>query len=165
MKTTNLLLGLLIALSVFNACSNQPEIKWQSQLSQDEKDIISKEIIEVSNKWINDNNDMNPDHIITFWSKSPDLRFAENGVFFANLDSMHSTLKNIYSNTASMNVEWLNRDIIPISNYIALMSGEFKFKLEFKDGSNWEDTIAFTGVFTKENKQWNLIQGHESSKK
>jgi len=84
--------------------------------------------------------------------------------FFANRDAIHATLQNFYQNTTTMNVQWLNREIKPMSPSTALMSGEFQFMLEFSDGSNWKGTNAFTGVFIKDNEEWSLIQGHESVK-
>lgn len=162
MKKTVLLVLFLVG--VLHSCTNQAKQAKSNQLTENLKSQISNEIMEVSNQWIKDNKALNADKAINFWSTSPELRFAENGEFFANRDSIHSTLIDFYLNTSSMNVEWLNRDIIPLSVSTAMMSGEFKFKLEFKDGSNWQGTNAFTGVFTKENEKWSLVQGHESVK-
>ena len=159
----NVLLVLFLV-GALQACTNQAEQAKSNQLTENLKRQISNEIMEVSNQWIEDNKALNADKAINFWSTSPELRFAENGEFFVNRDSIHSTLKNFYLNTRSMNVEWLNRDIKPLSVSTAMISGEFQFKLEFKDGSNWHGTNAFTGVFIKENEKWSLIQGHESVK-
>lgn len=153
------ILILLIALFGVFSCRNQSKM-----LTQEEKDAIKSEIMTISDQWITDNNNMDADAAIHFWSTSPELRFAENGDFFANRDSIHSTLKNFYANTESMDVKWLNRDIRPLTSSIALMSGEFQFNLRFKDGSSWQGTNAFTGVFINEINKWSLIQGHESVK-
>lgn len=158
-KTYFLLFATILLIGVFS-CTNQNNVP----LTQEEKKEITSEIMAVSNQWIADNNNMDADAAIQFWSTSPELRFAENGEFFANRDSIHSTLKNFYANTESMNVKWLNRQVQSLNNSTALMSGKFQFNLEFKDGSSWQGTNAFTGVFIKENEKWSLIQGHESVK-
>jgi len=152
MKLNTLLLGLFIVV-ILQSCTNKQM-----------KNQISSEIMEVSNQWINGNKNLNADKAIQFWSNSPDLRFAENGQFFANRDSIYATLNNYYSITNTLNVEWLNRKISPLSNSTALMSGEFHFSLNFKDGSSWQGTNAFTGVFIKENGEWSLIQGQETTR-
>jgi len=163
MKLNTLLLGLFIVV-ILQSCTNKAEQTSSNQLSEQMKNQISSEIMEVSNQWINGNKNLNADKAIQFWSNSPDLRFAENGQFFANRDSIYATLNNYYSITNTLNVEWLNRKISPLSNSTALMSGEFHFRLNFKDGSSWQGTNAFTGVFIKENGEWSLIQGQETTR-
>lgn len=162
MKKNNLLLGLFIVV-VLQSCTNQTEQSSSNQLTEQMKNQISSEIMEVSNQWISGNNNMDADKAIKFWSKSPELRFAENGRFFANRDSLYATLNYYYSIANALNAEWLDRKIRPISNSTALMSGEFHFKMNLKDGSNWQGTNAFTGVFIKENGEWSLIQGQETT--
>ena len=158
MKSTNLLL-IIIALVLFSCTNNS-----KAPLTQEEKNAITAEIMAVSDQWITDNKNMDADAAIHFWSTSPELQFAENGEFFANRDSMLLFLRGVYSQTSSMDVKWLNREVQPLTHSIALMSGKFQFKLGFKDGSSWQGTNAFTGVFIKENEKWSLIQGHESTK-
>jgi hypothetical protein len=150
---------LIIALFAFYSCTNQSH----APLTQEEKNAITSEIMTVSNQWIDDNKNMDADAAIRFWSTSPELRFAENGEFFANRDSIQSTLHNYYAQTTSMNVKWLDRDVRVLTKSIALMAGKFQFNIVFGDESNWQGTNAFTGVFIKENEKWSLIQGHEST--
>lgn len=121
MRTKIFLLGLFIVV-ILQSCTNKAEQTSSNQLSEQMKNQISSEIIEVSNQWINGNKNLNADKAIQFWSNSPDLRFAENGQFFANRDSIYATLNNYYSITNTLNVEWLNRKISPLSNSTALMS-------------------------------------------
>ena len=153
-----ILILLLVLFGVFSCTdiSNAP-------LNQEEKNAITSEIMTVSNQWIDDNKNMDADAAIRFWSTSPELRFAENGEFFANRDSIQSTLHNYYAQTTSMNVKWLDRDVRVLTKSIALMAGKFQFNIVFGDESNWQGTNAFTGVFIKENEKWSLIQGHEST--
>jgi hypothetical protein len=153
-----ILILLLVLFSVFSCTdiSNAP-------LNQEEKNAITSEIMTVSNQWIDDNKNMDADAAIRFWSTSPELRFAENGEFFANRDSIQSTLHNYYAQTTSMNVKWLDRDVRVLTKSIALMAGKFQFNIVFGNESNWQGTNAFTGVFIKENEKWSLIQGHEST--
>jgi len=81
MKKINLFLGLLIAVAL-QSCTIQDEQASSNQLTEKLKSQIIAEITEVSNQWINDNKDLDADKAINFWSKSPELRFAENGEFF-----------------------------------------------------------------------------------
>jgi uncharacterized protein YchJ len=63
-----------------------------------------------------------------------------------------------------MDVEWLQRTVMPLTTNLAAMAGSFHFKLQFMNDEIMEDTTAFTGLFIKKNNKWSLIQGHESFK-
>jgi uncharacterized protein YchJ len=63
-----------------------------------------------------------------------------------------------------MNVEWMQRVVVPLSLNAATMSGIFHFKATFKSGEIFEGTVMFTGVFVRKNNKWVLIHGQESLK-
>lgn len=149
---------------IIAACNTHHENSGELVLNDEEREIIITEVMAVSSKWIDDNNAMDPDRAVEFWSTSPDLRFAELGEFFANRDSIHATLKNYYDFTRSMDVRWLSRDVRPVAKNIALLSGKFHYKLVFENDDIFEGTNAFTGTLMKNNGKWSLIQGHESTK-
>ena len=160
MKNYYLLAFAIFVLIIFKACT-KPQTP-HNKLTPEEITGITSEIIAVSDQWITDNKNMDADAAIQFWSTSPKMRFAENGEFFANRDSVLSTVRHFYTQTSSMDVKWLNREVLPLTKTLALLSGNFHFKLGFKDESTWEGTNAFTGVFIHENGKWSLIQAHES---
>ncbi|KJF45586.1 nuclear transport factor 2 family protein [Draconibacterium sediminis] len=161
----NLRIISILSFILFVTACNSPQVKTDDgTLNDQEKETIIAEVMAVSSKWIDDNNAMDPDRAIEFWSTSDDLRFAEFGDFFANRDSIHSTLKNYYASSRSMDVKWLSRDVRPLAKKIALLSGKFKFKLEFQNDTVFEGINAFTATMIKEEGKWSLIQGHESTK-
>jgi Calcium/calmodulin dependent protein kinase II Association. len=105
---------------------------------------------------------MNPDKAIELWDSSKELMFAENGAFFPDRDSIYNYLKEL--TTTSMNVEWKNRTVLPLSQNSASMSGNFKAHAVFKSGEVFDIDSKFTGVFVRKNGNWVLIHGHESFK-
>lgn len=132
-------------------------------LSADQKSVLVKEIMEFTDNWARNNMNRDADKVIEFWSESPDLRFAENGIFFTNLDSIHSFLKGFYANTKAMEVEWKERFVLPIKEDVACLSGFFRFRATFNSGEIFEGVNAFTAVFTKKEGKWSVINGHESA--
>lgn len=132
-------------------------------LTSAQQSVIVKEIMDLTDTWARNNINMDADKVIKFWDVSPDLRFAENGIFFANLDSMYAFLKGFYTNTTNMEVEWKERFVLPIRNDVACMSGIFRFKATFKSGDVFEGQTAFTALFIKKEGKWAVINGHESA--
>ncbi|WP_321372271.1 nuclear transport factor 2 family protein [uncultured Draconibacterium sp.] len=158
------IIAIAVLMVITTACNSNQVNSREEILSSEEKENIISEVMAVSSKWIADNNAMDPDRAIEFWSTSPDLRFAEFGEFFVNRDSIHSTLKSYYDFTRNMDVKWLSRDVRPIAQNIALLSGKFQFKMEFDNDEVFEGINAFTATMIKEEGKWSLIQGHESTK-
>jgi len=162
MKTRLILSVILIA---FISCQREAKKNIQNCSFNKEDSIrIVQEIIKTSDVWAEANSNKNADNAIEFWDSSTDMKYAENGVFFANRDSIHSVIKNYYKQTKSLNVEWLQRTVMPLATNLAAMSGSFHFKLQFMNDEILEDTTAFTGLFIKNNNNWSLLQGHESFK-
>jgi hypothetical protein len=158
---TRFILSIIIIVVI--SCQNETNKNIQNcSINREDSIMIVQEIIKTSDVWAEANINMNPDKAVEFWSSSPDLKYAENGAFFANKDSIHSVLRNYYRQTKSMNVEWLHRTVLPLTTNLAAMSGSFHFKLQFIGGEIFEDTTAFTSLFIKKNNNWSLIQGHES---
>ncbi|MBN1790412.1 MAG: nuclear transport factor 2 family protein [Bacteroidales bacterium] len=143
--------------------SCKPEVENTNVFTAEQKALVTNEIMEVSDKWVQNNIHKNPDSIVTFWSNSPDMYFAEDGVFFDNRETIHSFLTGFYENTDTMHVEWLERRINPISDEVASLAGKFRFRAKFKSGDVHEGKVAFTAVFTRENGAWSIINGHESA--
>jgi len=141
----------------------KPEVENTNDFTEEQKALVIKEIMKVSDKWVQNNINKNPDSIVTFWSNSPDMYFAEDGVFFDNRETIHSFLTGFYENTDTMHVEWLERRVNPISNEVASLAGKFRFRAKFKSGDVHEGKVAFTAVFTHENGAWSIVNGHESA--
>ena len=166
----NLIPFLLISIVVITACQpkNTPVTvntgTYSDDLSLAEKDSVTKDIMELTSNWVNANIEMDAGKAIEFWDNSADLMFAENGAFFPDRDSIYSYLKGFYQSTTSMNVEWKQRVVVPLSLNAASMSGYFQFKATFKSGEIFEGTVMFTGVFVRKNHKWALIHGQESLK-
>jgi len=163
MKKLNLLIFLLsmLLMNVFWSCNQ--EANNTDVFDDTQKKAIEQEIIKLSDAWVTNNVNMEPDSIVEFWDNSPDLIFAENGMFFTNRDSIHLFLKGFYSNTDNMEVEWIERSIIPIKTDVASMKGKFRFKASLKSGEVFEGKNVFTAVFVKKDNKWVLINGHESA--
>ena len=156
---------LSVILIVMISCQREANKNIQNcSVSKDDSIRIVQEILKTSDEWAEANSNKNVDNAIEFWDSSTDMKYAENGLFFANRDSIHSVIKNYYKQTKSMNVEWLQRTVMPLTTNLAAMSGSFHFKLQFMNDEILEDTTAFTGLFIKKNDNWTLIQGHESFK-
>jgi hypothetical protein len=166
MKTKNFINGLvlLITIGFIQSCSDkgQKTGNYQDDLSAEQKTAITNEILDLTTNWVNANDSMSADKAIQLWDSTSDLRFAENGEFFANRDSIYSFLKGFYSNTTSMEIRWLDREVIPLSMNAATMSGSFHFKAMFRGDGSHEDTVMYTGVFVRKDNKWVLINGHES---
>ena len=161
---------LLISFVAFTACQpKNAQVKvntgtYSDDLSLAEKDSVTKDIMELTTNWVNANIDMDAGKAIEFWDNSPDLMFAENGAFFPDRDSIYSYIKGFYQSTTSMNLEWKQRVVVPLSLNAASMSGIFQFKATFKSGEIFEGTVIFTGVFVRKSNKWALIHGQESLK-
>ncbi|MDF1546842.1 MAG: nuclear transport factor 2 family protein [Bacteroidales bacterium] len=162
MKKLELLIFLtfILIMNAFWACNDKANNTIV--FNEATKKAIEQEIIKLSDAWVANNVNMKPDLIVDFWDNSPDLIFAENGMFFTNRDSIHEFLEGFYSNTDKMEVEWLERSIIPLTSDVASMKGKFRFKASFKSGEVFEGKNVFTAVFLKKNNKWVLINGHES---
>jgi hypothetical protein len=90
--------------------------------------------------------------------------FAENGEFFPNRDSIYSFLKSFYQSTTSMDLQWKQRVVVPLSLNSASMAGYFHAIAKFKEGDPFEINSMFTGTFVRKDNKWVLIQGQESYK-
>lgn len=168
MKNLSILTGLIILL-VFVTCSscvNNDQIigNYSNDLSDDSKTAITNEIMDLTTNWANAHNSMDPDKAIELWDSSPDLMFAENGEFFPNRDSIYSFLKSFYETTTSMDVQWKQRVVVPLSLNSASMAGYFHAIAKFKEGDPFEINSMFTGIFVRKNNKWVLLQGQESYK-
>ncbi len=62
-----------------------------------------------------------------------------------------------------MEVEWLERNIIPLTDDVASMKEKFRFKASLKSGEVFEGKNVFIAVFLKKENKWVLIIGHESA--
>lgn len=155
------LLILSIILSIMYAC--KPAVENANVFTEKQKALVTKEIMKVTDIWVQNNINKNPDSIVTFWSSSPDMYFAEDGVFFDNRVTIHSFLSGFYENTDTMHVEWLERRVNPINNEVASLAGKFRFRAKFKSGDVHGGKVAFTAVFIRENGAWSIINGHESA--
>lgn len=168
MKTIHYFTGIFLTFSMIIISSCQNSIPSSNNFSDDlssvAKQQITSEILELTQNWTNAHNSMNADKAIELWDSSNDLMFAENGEFFPGRDSIYNYLKEFYKTTKSMNVEWKNRAVIPLSQNSAAMSGNFKAHAIFKSGDVFDIDSKFTGVFVRKNGNWVLIHGHESFK-
>ncbi len=168
MKNLSILTGLFILL-VFLTCTscknNDQKIGiYSNDLSADSKTAITNEIMDLTTNWANAHSSMDPDKAIELWDSSTDLMFAENGEFFPNRDSIYSFLKSFYNSTISMDLQWKQRVVVPLSLNSASMAGYFHAIAKFKEGDPYEINSMFTGVFVRKNNKWVLIQGQESYK-
>jgi len=148
------------------SCQNKTPVSdsFSNDTSSTSKAQITAEILELTQSWANAHNSMNPDKAIELWDSSKDMMFAENGEFFPDRDSVYNYLKEFYKTTTSMNVEWKQRAVIPLSQNSASMSGNFNAHAVFKSGEVFDINSKFTGVFVRKNGKWVLIHGHESFK-
>lgn len=168
MKNLSNLTGLFILL-VFVSCpscvNNDPKIgNFSNDLSADSKTAITNEIMDLTTNWASAHSSMDPDKAIELWDSSPDLMFAENGEFFPNRDSIYSFLKSFYQSTTSMDLQWKQRVVVPLSLNSASMAGYFHAIAKFREGDPFEINSMFTGTFVRKNNKWVLIQGQESYK-
>jgi hypothetical protein len=160
---TRLILSVILIIMI--SCQREANKNIQNcSVSKDDSIRIVKEITKTSDEWAEANSNKNADKAIEFWDSSPNMKYAENGEFFENKDSIHSVIKNYYKQTKSLDVEWLHRTVMPLTTNLAAMSGSFHFKLQFMHDEILEDTTSFTGLFIKNNNNWSLLQGHESFK-
>lgn len=162
MKTKILLLSFLVLLFLSQSCMrSRPN---EMVLSDENKQIITNEILDLTNNWADSHINMDADKAIELWYNSDSLMFAENGAFFPDRDSIYNYLKTFYSQTKSMNVQWEKRVIVPLSWNTASLSGNFKFKAVFNSNDVFEENSMFTGIFIKQRNKWVLLHGQESFK-
>lgn len=168
MKHSIYLIGIVLTflMFVFASCQNHAPVSnnFSDDTPPSSKSLIINEILELTKNWADAHNSMNPDKAIELWDSSKDLMFAENGEFFPDRDSIYNYLKEFYKTTISMNVEWKDRIVIPLSQNSASMSGNFNAHAVFKAGEVFDINSKFTGVFVRKNGKWVLIHGHESFK-
>lgn len=168
MKNFTYFLGALtiILIAVTTSCKNDEQKigNYSEDLSIESKVAITNEIMDLTTNWVNAHNNMDADKAAELWDSSSDLMFAENGMFFANWDSIYTYLKNFYTTTTSMDVEWKQRVVVPLSMNSACMSGYFHAIAKFKSGDSFDINSMFTGVFVRKDNKWVLIHGHESVK-
>lgn len=168
MKNFTYFLGALtiILIAVTSSCKNDEQKigNYSEDLSLESKVAITNEIMDLTTNWVNAHNNMDADKAAELWDSSSDLMFAENGMFFANWDSIYTYLKNFYTTTTSMDVEWKQRVVVPLSMNSACMSGYFHAIAKFKSGDSFDINSMFTGVFVRKDNKWVLIHGHESVK-
>jgi len=100
---------------------------------------------------------------LEMYDASSELMFAENGVFYANRDSLYHYMINYRSMEKSYEFQWNQRIVVPISFDAASLAGSFSLKIILKTGDILLDREVFTGVFVRKNNKWVLIHGQESS--
>jgi len=161
---------IIVVLIIFTACQPKPKQpafnsgNYNDDLSPAMKDSVTNEILELTTNWAKAHSNKDADKAIELWDNSPDLMFAENGVFFPSRDSIYSYLKSFYQSASSMDLQWKQRVVIPLSINAATMSGYFHAKAVFKTGDIFDINSMFTGVFVRKNNKWVMIHGHESFK-
>jgi ketosteroid isomerase-like protein len=94
---------------------------------------------------------------------SEDLRHTENGVTFASYSALTEFMNEWFASTVRMEFSWKHRDVVPLAENVATMTGVFEYAAEQKSGEVWRGKNVFTAVFVKKEGSWQLIHGHESS--
>lgn len=134
-----------------------------NSMTQDEMQHVEAAILQVTSDWAQANCDRDPERMMQMFRNSEELRFSENGAIFPSFQVYQAFVKTFYRTTTDMHLEWKRRDILPISSNAAVMTGVFEYRAVQDSGEIFSGRNAFTGIFLRRSRSWQLVHGHESS--
>lgn len=110
------------------------------------------------------NNTLDGERITGFWSQSSDLVFIVGNYEYTDWNSIYQACIDFYSSPIdSTNLEWISRNIVPLSRDCASVYGKYKMFLRIPSGEVIMNIAPyFTAVMVKEGEQWKVLRGHES---
>jgi hypothetical protein len=168
MKNKTFLLGLflMIIISLSQSCKNydQKNINYSDNLAADSQKNIINDIMNLTDTLAINLCKMNFENALAAYDSSQNFKYAANGEFFTDYHAWKNYLFGHNSTTDSLNFQWTQRDIIPLSQNSAALAGNFDFRLKLKTGDIYKGKAVFTGVFVRKNNKWTMIHGHESIK-
>ena len=163
MKTKLFLLFLLL---VAFSCQRQSDKTIQTCcLSSNDSLLIVNELISITDAYAESNNNIDIDKCAKFYDSSSDFKCAENGVEYANWDSIYSAIKGFFTQPLeSVECVWGERSIIPLKPDAATIYGGLSFTAKFKSGEVFLSKGVLSGLFFKKDDGWKLTQSHFSTK-
>jgi len=167
MKTSLSLLNVIILFSLLmisTSCHKTQETTQNWYLTGTDSAKIVDEVLAATNAFAKASINMDADEEIRFWDSSPLMMFAENGMQFANRDSIFTSMKGWYSKSDSVNFIWEERNILPITKRVADLFGSFYFQAKLKSGGVVKVRAYDTWLLVKEVDGWKILRGHESYK-
>ena len=154
----------LVLLCVCFSCQREANKTIQTCcLSSDDSLLIIDELISVTDIYAESNIKMDIEKAAKFYDSSSDFKCVENGVEYANWDSLYSSVKNFFTQPLeSVECVWGERSIIPLKPDAATIYGGLSFIAKFKSGEVYQSKGFLTGLFIKKDEGWKLTQSHFS---
>jgi hypothetical protein len=157
--------GMIICaqLVIFISCKETRVSDQTWHLTGADSVLIVNEVLAATDGFAAASRKMNADEEIKFWDSSQQMMFAENGMQFANRDSIYAGIKGWYTPALdSVDFRWEARNILPISQKVAHFFGRFYFRAKFKSGETIVARPYDTWLLIKKDNSWKIFRGHES---
>lgn len=166
MKPAPLIIVAIVSalLLTFASCQKAEKVSHTWYLTGPDSASVVKEILAATDAFADASRKMDADKEIQLWDSSPQMMFAENGMQYANRDSIYSAMKGWYKQSDAVELRWEERNILPLSPRAAHLFGRFYIRLKLKSDAIVEATVIDTWLLVKQDDNWKIMRGHESYK-
>lgn len=137
--------------------------KQSTELSEGESAIIVNTLMERTDEWGEAARNLDTEKVIDLFMNSEELWHAENGEIFPSYSALDKFVTDFCESTEKMDFKWVERQVFPLANDAAVMSGVFTFEAIQQSGDVFSGRNAITYVFIKRDNTWKIIHGHEST--
>jgi hypothetical protein len=154
--------SLFVVILAWGGCKQAGQIKQPEALTEQQVQIITKEVTKVMNATVKGINQLNADSVFKDMSKVTFSRYINNGIIFNDYDSTYTTFKNIYCKLKKLNVALTNEKYTVLSLNSVLFTAGFRVvSLDMNDCQS-QYQGAMTCAFQKTGEKWKVIHVHES---
>jgi ketosteroid isomerase-like protein len=163
-KLMNLSFVLNLIILAFSCQQGTIQSEQKCCLTSEDSMTIVNEITAVINDWIQANKNRDIEKCTAFWDSSPDFMLAENGMQYANWDSLYVVIKEWYSQPLeSIEFDIEKRSILPLTPEVAHIFCKMSFRTNFSSGDVFQSRGFLTLLAVKKDGNWKMLRGHEST--
>ena len=163
MEKTVQFFTILILIFLFSCQTKIGNNDIESTLTSSDSTNIIDGVITATELFAEANNNLDGKKVTEFWQSSPNFKFIEKPNIYQNWDTIYKYTMEFYDMPIdSINLEWKEREIIPLTKEFAYFYGKYELFIRFTPGEIMHGIPFYTALMVKENDQWKVLQGHES---
>lgn len=136
--------------------------KQQQNLTEKEKEMITKEVTEQFNQLISALNNLDSIAWSKFYSKDEFLSAFVSTDFYADRGEFIDEIKHYFTLRDQQHVEPLELQVNVLTPTLVLMTSQEKIEMRLKSDENTKSKHVFTLIWKKEQGGWKIIHSHES---
>ena len=160
-KAFFIMIGLSIV--ILSSCNKKDVKPSDCILTKADSLLIMEEVIKASDLFANANNNLDYNMMMNYWAYNhPDFIGVEN-LDFIQPDGLYERVKNFYTTGLdSTKLNWLKREIIPLSATSAHLYGEYEIYLKYESGKEANYYIYYSALLARVDGTWKALRIHES---